>query len=100
MPHGKDVPGRTKHMKITVKQLKGLIREAAAEAMEEMASSSEEKLDECNDTMEEAAPITEEQLNEAVAKAYRHGFRRGAEAAVAKGKAAPAAKKPAAPAKR
>jgi hypothetical protein len=56
-------------MKVTVKQLKALIREAAEEAMKEMAHHEEE-----GKGMEEA-------LQEAVAKAFRAGYVRGAKAA-------------------
>ena len=58
-------------MKITVRQLKTLIREAAAEAMDEMAH---------DDAMEEAKgddAVEEEKLQEAVAAAFRAGYRRG-----------------------
>ena len=60
-------------MKITVRQLKTLIREAAAEAMDEVKTdegqgAAHEK------EMEESV---EENLQEAVAAAYRAGFRRG-----------------------
>ena len=58
-------------MKITVRQLKTLIREAAAEAMDEMAH---------DDAMEEAKgddAMEEEKLQEAVAAAFRAGYRRG-----------------------
>ena len=54
-------------MKITVRQLKTLIREAAAEAMEEM-NEVEEK---------EKEPVAEADLQEAVAAAFRAGYRRG-----------------------
>ena len=52
-------------MKITVRQLKTLIREAAAEAMEEM------------NEVEEKEPVAEADLQEAVAAAFRAGYRRG-----------------------
>lgn len=58
-------------MKITVRQLKGLIREAAAEAMDEIKKDEGHAND---DKMEESV---EENLQEAVAAAYRAGFRRG-----------------------
>ena len=58
-------------MKITVRQLKTLIREAAAEAMDEMKTDEGHAKD---DKMEESV---EENLQEAVAAAYRAGFRRG-----------------------
>ena len=53
-------------MKITVRQLKTLIREAAAEAMEEM-----------NEVEEKEEPVAEAELQEAVAAAFRAGYRRG-----------------------
>ena len=56
-------------MKITVRQLKTLIREAAAEAMDEMKTDDGHEKE-----MEESV---EENLQEAVAAAYRAGFRRG-----------------------
>jgi hypothetical protein len=60
-------------MKITVKQLKTLIREAAAEAMDEMAHDDKDAMEEAkgDDAMEE------EKLQEAVAAAFRAGYRRG-----------------------
>jgi len=64
-------------MKITVRQLKTLIREAAAEAMNEMADSDEGMH---KDAMEEdkgEKEAMEEQLQEAVAAAFRAGYRRG-----------------------
>ena len=62
-------------MKITVRQLKTLIREAAAEAMDEMADSDEgmHGMKEMHDEKE----AMEEQLQEAVAAAFRAGYRRG-----------------------
>jgi hypothetical protein len=83
-------------MKITVKQLKTLIREAAEEAMAEMnhtvtEGSPVEPVEECGDAK------MEEQLQEAVATAFREGYRRGSAAAKA---AKPAPAKPAAPAKK
>lgn len=66
-------------MKITVRQLKTLIREAAAEAMDEMADSDEgtemHGMKEVHDEKEKEA--MEEQLQEAVAAAFRAGYRRG-----------------------
>jgi len=56
-------------MKVTVKQLKALIREAAEEAMDEMKQE-----DVGIDDMEEAA------LHEAVTKAFRAGYQRGVRA--------------------
>ena len=64
-------------MKITVSQLKGLIREAAEEAMEEMKKHEE---DEGMMSMEEKAgeeEVSHEALQEAVAKAFRAGYRKG-----------------------
>ena len=58
-------------MKITVKQLKTLIREAAAEAMDEMAHDDKDAMEEAKDEG------MEEQLQEAVAAAFRAGYRRG-----------------------
>jgi len=58
-------------MKITVRQLKTLIREAASEAMDEM------KTDEGGGAGHEMEESVEENLQEAVAAAYRAGFRRG-----------------------
>ena len=65
-------------MKITVRQLKTLIREAAAEAMEEMADSSDEGMEMhgMKETHDEKEAM-EEQLQEAVAAAFRAGYRRG-----------------------
>ena len=65
-------------MKITVRQLKTLIREAAAEAMDEIAGSDEgmggmHGMKETHDEKE----AMEEQLQEAVAAAFRAGYRRG-----------------------
>lgn len=63
-------------MKITVKQLKTLIREAAEEAMEEM-----KEMEEMNHTVTECDDDRmEEQLQEAVANAFREGYRRGSAA--------------------
>ncbi len=61
-------------MRITVRQLKGLIREAAEEAMEEMKHEGED-----GGVMEEEADEGgyEEKLQEAVAKAFRAGYRKG-----------------------
>jgi len=62
-------------MKVTVKQLKALIREAAEEAMDEMKQSEEEGMD-----MDEAAE-EEAALHEAVTRAFRAGYQRGVKAA-------------------
>jgi hypothetical protein len=59
-------------MKITVKQLKTLIREAAAEAMDEMAHDDKDAMEEAKDE-----GVEEEKLQEAVAAAFRAGYRRG-----------------------
>jgi hypothetical protein len=59
-------------MKITVRQLKTLIREAAAEAMDEMAHDDKDAMEEAKDDAME-----EEKLQEAVAAAFRAGYRRG-----------------------
>ena len=61
-------------MKITVRQLKTLIREAAAEAMDEIAGS-DEGMGGMKETHDDEA--IEEQLQEAVAAAFRAGYRRG-----------------------
>ena len=60
-------------MRITVRQLKGLIREAAEEAMEEMKHEGEDPMMEQDDSDE----AYEEKLQEAVAKAFRAGYRKG-----------------------
>lgn len=65
-------------MKVTVRQLKALIREAAEEAMDEMKQSEEEDME-----MQEAAE-EEESLNEAVTRAFRAGYQRGVKAASAR----------------
>jgi hypothetical protein len=62
-------------MRVTVKQLKALIREAAEEAMQEMQDVGE------GDHMEEAAKEEEAALHEAVTKAFRAGYQRGVKAA-------------------
>jgi len=62
-------------MKITVRQLKTLIREAAAEAMDEMADA-DEGMHDMKETHDEKEAM-EEQLQEAVAAAFRAGYRRG-----------------------
>ena len=69
-------------MKVTVKQLKALIREAAEEAMKEMAHHEEEGkgMEEVKHEEEEGKGM-EEALQEAVAKAFRAGYVRGAKAA-------------------
>lgn len=61
-------------MRVTVRQLKALIREAAEEAMQEMQDVGE------GDQMEEAAQ-EEAALHEAVTKAFRAGYQRGVKAA-------------------
>lgn len=61
-------------MKVTVKQLKALIREAAEEAMDEM-KQEDEGMD-----MDEAAE-EEAALHEAVTRAFRAGYQRGVKAA-------------------
>jgi hypothetical protein len=61
-------------MKVTVKQLKALIREAAEEAMDEM-KQEDEGMD-----MDEAAE-EEAALHEAVSRAFRAGYQRGVKAA-------------------
>lgn len=59
-------------MRITVRQLKGLIREAAAEALEEMNYEGDmDSMEESNET------YTEEQLQEAAARGFRAGYRKG-----------------------
>lgn len=60
-------------MRITVRQLKGLIREAAAEAMEEM---SDENMTSMEEEIDEGEGYHEE-LQEAVARAFRAGYRKG-----------------------
>ena len=62
-------------MKVTVRQLKALIREAAEEAMDEMKQSEEEGVE-----MKEAAE-EEASLHEAVTRAFRAGYQRGVKAA-------------------
>lgn len=64
-------------MKVTVRQLKALIREAAEEAMDEMKQSEDEGMD-----MDEAAG--EEDLHEAVTRAFRAGYQRGVKASTAR----------------
>ena len=61
-------------MRVTVRQLKALIREAAQEAMAEMHEG------EGHDDMAEAAE-EEAALHEAVTKAFRAGYQRGVRAA-------------------
>lgn len=61
-------------MRVTVRQLKALIREAAQEAMEEMQDVGEG--DHMEETVEEEAA-----LHEAVTKAFRAGYQRGVRAA-------------------
>lgn len=64
-------------MKVTVRQLKALIREAATEAMEEMDGH-----DGADPSLEETlAQEQEEALNEAVTRAFRAGYQRGLRAA-------------------
>lgn len=64
-------------MKITVRQLKTLIREAAAEAMDEMKAEAEGMDMKEEAEAEEGKASMEEQLQEAVAAAFRAGYRRG-----------------------
>lgn len=64
-------------MRVTVRQLKALIREAAAEAMEEMQDVEEGR---GHDDLEEAVE-EETALQEAVTKAFRAGYQRGVKAA-------------------
>ncbi len=64
-------------MKITVRQLKTLIREAAAEAMDEIADADEGDEMHGMHGMQETREDMEEQLQEAVAAAFRAGYRRG-----------------------
>lgn len=60
-------------MRITVRQLKGLIREAAAEAIEEMNYEGGDNMQ-----MEESdETYTEEELQEAAARGFRAGYRKG-----------------------
>lgn len=63
-------------MKVTVGQLKTLIREAAAEALEEIGDDHDPSLEE--DVMEE------DTLHEAVTRAFRAGYQRGVKAATAR----------------
>lgn len=58
-------------MRITVRQLKGLIREAAAEAMDEMNYEGDMQMEESDET------YTEEELQEAAARGFRAGYRKG-----------------------
>lgn len=62
-------------MKITVRQLKTLIREAAEEAMDEMKHADADAMEEVKE--EEGKAMEEEKLQEAVAAAFRAGYRRG-----------------------
>lgn len=62
-------------MKVTVRQLKALIREAAEEAMDEM-KQEDEGMD-----MDEAAE-DEAALHEAVTRAFRAGYQRGVKASM------------------
>lgn len=72
-------------MKITVKQLKQLIREATEEAVQEMHGHmhAEEKLEEKTEEMpeedmhEKSMPEDEAVMMEAVKAAYRAGLRKG-----------------------
>lgn len=70
-------------MRITVRQLKALIREAAAEAADDMKEGV--GMDMEGSDMEEAAGAEEEAaLHEAVTRAFRAGFQRGVKAATAR----------------
>lgn len=60
-------------MRITVRQLKGLIREAAEEAMQEMSDEGHGMMEQADDDNESY----QEELQEAVAKAFRAGYRKG-----------------------
>jgi hypothetical protein len=60
-------------MRVTVRQLKALIREAAQEAIAEM--------DEGDHNMEETVEEDTAALQEAVTKAFRAGYQRGVRAA-------------------
>ena len=62
-------------MKITVKQLKQLIREATEEAMKEMSGEEEVVKEEA--AKEEEVKKEEAHLQEAIAAAYRAGLKRG-----------------------
>jgi hypothetical protein len=64
-------------MKITVRQLKALIRESVEEAMNEMGDVDHEKMEETKVEEEVDHEKMEETIQEAVAKAYRAGFRKG-----------------------
>jgi hypothetical protein len=62
-------------MKITVRELKQLIRESVEETMAELEEAPEVEVQaECNTGEEKAM---EEQLQEAVVAAYRAGMKRG-----------------------
>lgn len=65
-------------MKITVRQLKALIREAAAEAADDMKEGG--GMDMEGSDMDEAAE-EEAALHEAVTRAFRAGYQRGVKAA-------------------
>lgn len=67
-------------MKLTVKQLKALIREAAQEAMNEMKEKTEEVKKEevkTEEVKKEEEGKMSEKLQEAIAEAFRAGYRRG-----------------------
>lgn len=66
-------------MKITVRQLKALIREAAAEAADDMKEGG--GMDMEGSDMDEAAGEEEAALHEAVTRAFRAGYQRGVRAA-------------------
>lgn len=65
-------------MRITVRQLKALIREAAAEAADDMKEGG--GMDMEGSDMDEAAE-EEAALHEAVTRAFRAGYQRGVKAA-------------------
>lgn len=66
-----------RQMKITVRELKQLIRESVEETMAELEEAPEVEVQaECNTGMEEEKAM-EEQLQEAVVAAYRAGMKRG-----------------------
>lgn len=64
-------------MRVTVRQLKALIREAAAEAVDEMNQLEGDH----GDPDEGGYGMEEDTIQEAVTKAFRAGYQRGVKAA-------------------
>ena len=64
-------------MKVTMSQLKRLIREATEEAMDECSYEEESVKEAKNEKEEESVKTEVAELQEAVAAAFRAGLRRG-----------------------